>query len=72
MNETAIFFLLLILGLAGLFGMLFWMGRRDKQYRKRSVGETMDQQFRDSIDQESKDAMRRRSKFEELLKKRGN
>ncbi len=66
------YLILLVLGLVGLLLLLFWFQRRDRSYRKKGVAETMDQQLRDRIDQETKDAMRRKSKFEEILKKRGN
>lgn len=72
MNEALLWFILLILILAGLLGMLFWLSRKDRQYRKKSVGQVMDPQFKEGIDQEIKDAMRRKSKFEQILKKHGN
>src|SRR5690606_42133435 len=60
-SEGIVFFFLLILGVVALLGGLFWMGRKDRQYRKKPLSETMDSKFKESIDQETKDAIDRKS-----------
>lgn len=67
-----IWFILLLFLLVGFFALLGVSYIKDRQFLKKSTGETMDQRFREKIDHEDTEERRRRGKFEESLKKYGN
>ena len=66
-----IWFILLLFLIVGLFAVLGLNFRKDRQYLKKSTGETMDQRYREKLDHEDAEERRRKGKFEESLKKYG-
>jgi len=65
------FFILLLIILVGLFLGLGWIRYRENRFLKKRVKDALGREMAFEIERERKDALRRKGKFEDKLKKFG-